>query len=121
MLTLATAACCRDEFIAFAENDDHIPTNSEDWSAPLLHRQKLVAFAFEGRDQLNWAVGIREKIIEVMAMLDVELPPELVAPAPAPKGKASGRGGGAGGEEGEGRRLTVAEMEARDRSSDSDG
>ena len=67
-------------------------------------------------------VGIRDKIIEVMAMLDVELPPELVAPAPAPKGKASGRGGGeVGGEEGEGRRLTVAEMEARDRSSDSDG
>ena len=64
--------------------------------------------------------GIREKIIEVMAMLDVELPPELVAPAPAPKGKASGKAGVAG-EEGEGRRLTVAEMEARDRSSDSDG
>ena len=53
-------------------------------------------------------------------MLDVELPPELVAPAPAPKGKASGKAGVAG-EEGEGRRLTVAEMEARDRSSDSDG
>ena len=50
--------------------------------------------------------GIREKIIEVMAMLDVELPPELVAPAPAPKGKASGKAGLAG-EEGEGRRLTV--------------
>ena len=89
-----------DEFIAFAENDDHIPTTAEDW----------------------------EKIVEVLAMLDVKLPDNLLEepPTPGKKKKAPGtptRSAGGGAEEGEApRRMTVKEMEARHAdSSDDDG
>ena len=58
-----------DEFIAFAEKDDHIPTSAEDW----------------------------EKFVEVLAMLDVEVQP-APTPAPvlhaAPLVVAAGARGG---------------------------
>ena len=92
-----------DEFIAFAEKDDHIPTSAEDW----------------------------EKFVEVLAMLDVKLPENLLEEPDTPRRRkkkaggaadaSGGGGGGGGGEEEAPRRLTVQELQARhDDSSEDD-